>query len=131
MAKKSVKITGLGDAIAQELTVYHTNVTEKVGNLAETAVKALVKKTKATAPVATGSFQKNIASKRLDGGRLGAQTFVWYVKPPDHRVTHLLAHGHATVDGGRVAGNPFLQNAVDEVLPEYEKAVEEAIKNGK
>ena len=36
--------------------------------------------------------------------------------------------GHATKDGKRTKANPFLKNAIDQVLPEYEAAVEEAIK---
>jgi hypothetical protein len=32
------------------------------------------------------------------------------------------------VNGGRVPGDPFLKNALDEVLPDYEKDVEEALK---
>ena len=45
-----------------------------------------------------------------------------------HRLTHLLVHGHATRNGGRTKANPFLKNALDAVLPEYERAVEEAVK---
>lgn len=126
---KGLKAEGLGEAITQELTLYHQNVLEKMDAAAKKAVKDLVKKTKASAPEQTGSFKKNIASKAMPT-RIGAVQQVWYVKAPDHRLTHLLVHGHATVDGGRVAGNPFLENAVNDVLPEYEKAVEEAIKNG-
>ena len=54
--------------------------------------------------------------------------YIWYVKAPDHRLTHLLVHGHATRNGGRTKANPFLKNALDDVLPEYERAVEEAVK---
>lgn len=126
---KGLKIGDLDKALAKELTMYHQNVVEKMDAAASKAVKDLVKKTKATAPEMTGSFKKNIASKAMPT-RIGAALYAWYVKAPDYRLTHLLAHGHATVNGGRVPGNPFLQNAVNDVLPEYEKAVEEAIKNG-
>jgi hypothetical protein len=127
---KSVKPSALGAAIAQELTVYHQNVTEKLDELSEKATKNLVKKTKVTAPsYLRGSFKKNIASKRLEK-KLNGSTYVWYVKPPDHRLTHLLVHGHATKDGGRTRANPFLANALGEVLPDYENDVKEAIKNG-
>lgn len=124
---KSIKPQDLGAAIAEELTLYHEEVLEKVNAAGETAVKDLVKKTKATAPVASGSFKKNIAWKKVDKG-LGHQTFVWHVKAPDHRLTHLLVHGHATRTGGRTRANPFLKNALDAVLPAYEKAVEEAVR---
>lgn len=129
MAKK-VTLDSLGDAIAEELTVYHEDVIEAIDKLSETAVKDLVKKTKATAPVgARGSFKKNISSKRLEKTKRGSK-HVWYVKAPDHRLTHLLVNGHATKNGGRTKGDPFLQNALSEVLPEYEKAVKEALQNG-
>lgn len=127
---KNVNPGNLAAAIHKELTVYKADLTDAVNEAGEKAVKKLVKLTKATAPVGVrGSFKKNITSKAIPGVS-GMKEFVWYVKPPDHRLTHLLAHGHATVKGGRTRANPFLQNAVDTVLPEYEKDVEEAARNG-
>lgn len=132
MAKKStIKVADLGTAISQELTLYHQEVNEKIDAASEEAVKALVKKTKATAPVGKrNSYRKKIAGKLLKKTANGS-TYVWYVKAPDYRLTHLLVHGHATKDGGRTKADPFLKNALDQVLPDYEKKVEEAIKNGK
>lgn len=125
---KAIKPSDLGEAIAEELTVYHEDVTESVNAASERAVKKLVKLTKASAPVgARGDFKKSIASKLLKKSNRG-NTFVWYVKAPNHRLTHLLVHGHATATGGRTKGDPFLKNALDEVLPEYEKEVKEALK---
>lgn len=126
---KTIKSGDLGQAIEQELTVYHKNVTTRINKLSAEAAKTLVKKTKATAPKKTGSFRKNIASKVLQKGT-GGDKYVWYVKAPDHRLTHLLVHGHAKQNGGRVKGDPFLENALNEILPEYENAVEETVKNG-
>lgn len=125
---KSVKLGDLGAAIGQELTIYHTEVIEKLDAAGNAAAKKLVKLTKSTAPKGErGSFQRSISSKRLEKNNRGS-TYVWYVKPPDHRLTHLLVHGHATKNGGRTKANPFLKNALDVVLPEFEEAVEEAIK---
>ena len=123
----TIKPDEIGKAIEQELTTYHRDVLTRVNSASEEAVKALVKKTKATAPKRSGRFRKNIASKTVLGDH--GNRYIWHVKAPDHRLTHLLVHGHAKPDGGRVKGDPFLKNALDEVLPEYENAVEEAIKN--
>lgn len=123
---KTIKPADLGKAIEQELTVYHKRVVERVNAAGEGAVKDLVKRTKATAPKRTGSFRKNITSSTEQGPR--GNTYTWHVKAPDYRLTHLLVRGYAKQNGGRVPGNPFLQNAVDEVLPKYEQAVEEAVK---
>lgn len=127
----TIKSKDLDAAIAQELTLYHRDVLDKVNSASEKAVKALVKKTKASAPIgARGDFKRHISSKLLKTSRIGGKTFVWYVKAPDHRLTHLLVNGHATKDGGRTKANPFLYNAWNSVRQEYEKDVEEAVKNG-
>ncbi len=124
----SIKLENLGSAIADELTIYHKDVTEAINNLSQQAAKDLVSRTRTTAPVgARGSFRKSIASKRVQQTPNG-DTYAWYVKPPDYRLTHLLVHGHATKDGGRTKASPFLQNACAEVLPDYEKKVEDALK---
>lgn len=127
---KVIKPEALGAALSQELTLYHNRVLVGVDEAGSAAIKRLVKLTKATAPEgARGSFKKNITSKLLEKGKRGSK-FVWYVKPPDHRLTHLLVHGHATKDGGRTKADPFLENALEQVLPEYEQEVKEAIENG-
>ena len=124
---KSVKPEKLGAAIQTELKLYSESVTERVNAAGRTAANKLKKLTKATAPVASGSFKGNIAVKEVDAGN-GMKKYIWYVKPPDHRLTHLLVHGHATKTGGRTKADPFLTNAMNIVQPEYEKAVEEAVK---
>lgn len=125
---KTIKPTDLGAAIAEELTTYRDGVVERVNAAGDKAIKKLVKQTKATAPKRTGSFKKNITSKEIvPKTGTGMKLYVWGVKPPDLRLTHLLVHGHAKVNGGRVPGDPFLQNALDQVLPEYEEDVKEAL----
>lgn len=134
MAKRGVSrvsVTGLGTAIQQTLTLYHQDVNEGIDECSQKAVKDLVKRTKATAPVGyRGSFKRNIASKQLKKS-LNGSTYVWYVKAPDYRLTHLLAHGHAKKDGGRTRADPFLANAVDVVKKDYEEAVKEVLRRGK
>lgn len=125
---KRVGIENLGAAIGRELTIYAENVTDAVNDEGRKAMKKLVRQTKATAPVGNrGTFKRNIAMKETQEGR-NMKRYTWYVKAPDHRLTHLIVHGHATENGGRTKANPFLQNALDQVLPEYEAAIKEAIK---
>ena len=128
----------LSTQMEQVLTVYNEEVNEKLREITQESMKKLVKETKATAPRGRrkGKYRRSITAdysgtrkspRGLKGQNVNA---VWYVKAPDYRLTHLLVHGHATRDGGRTRANPFLQNAVDKVIPEYERKVEEAIKNG-
>ena len=126
---KTIKPEELGAAIQEELTIYHEGIIERVNAAGAAAIQKLHKLTRANAPVASGSFKRNISTKEETNPSTGMKQFVWYVKAPDHRITHLLVHGHATRNGGRTKADPFLQNALDTVLPEYEESVEEALKS--
>lgn len=126
---KTVSLDQLGAAIEAELALYHDNVVEKVNTAGEASIKKMVKLTKASTPERTGKLKKAIAYKAISSGH-GAKAYVLHARAPSHRIFHLAVHGHATSTGGRARGNPFLANAVNAVLPEYERAVEEAIRNG-
>jgi hypothetical protein len=128
---KAVKANGLADAISQELTLYSNEVNARLDKAGNKAIKELERITKDTAPFDATAYHRhyvdNIATTK-EANRAGVTRFIWFVKAPCHRLTHLLVHGHATRDGGRTLANPFLQNALNRVLPEYEKDVQEAVK---
>lgn len=135
---KGIRADKLGAAIEQQLTIYSEEVNEKIATATAETMEKLVKITKDTAPKDRGSFSKNITSdsnklrkaKRSAHGGLHGRVIktTWHVKAPDYRLTHLIVHGHATKDGGRTKANPFLQTALERVLPEYEAKIEEVIK---
>lgn len=125
-----ITIDRLPEVISRELENYSKEILKGIDGASERAAKKLVKLTKATAPVGTrGQFKKSITSKKIESGPLSTAR-VWYVKSPDHRLTHLLANGHATRNGGRVQGDPFLRQSWDTVRAEYEREVEQVIQNG-
>ena len=118
------------------LTIYSEELNEKLREITQESMKELVRETKATAPRGKrGQYRRRIAADYTGtkhsarGIRGNTVKAIWYVKAPDYRLTHLLVHGHATKDGGRTTPDPFLQNALDKVLPEYEQKVQEAISN--
>ncbi len=118
----------LAAALQEQLTIYGKEVQEGVNDAGRTAMEKMVKLTKANAPTGErGKFKKAITMTEEDAG-IGDKRFIWHVKAPEHRLAHLLANGHLTRDGKRTKADPFLKNAVDAVLPEYEQAVEEAVK---
>lgn len=132
--KRSIKITDLDKVLTQDLTAYAKSVTEGIDKAASTAVRDLVRITRDTAPFNARAYHQHymdlIASKKVESRATGS-TYVWYVKPPGHRLTHLLVDGHETRDGGRTQADPFLENACDRVLPEFERNCKEVLKNGK
>lgn len=130
---KNIPLDKLGEVIGEELRLYTSEVNDRIYKAGQKAIKEVERKTKDTAPFNARAYHKHYVesitfkSERL---RAGVDRHTWYVKPPHHRLTHLLVRPHETRDGGRTQGDPFLQNALDAVLPEYEKEVEEALKNG-
>lgn len=124
----SIKPAQLGEALAEILGQYKDSKVEQVNAAGERAIKKLVKLTKKTAPKDSGDFAKHLTYKETQMP-MGDKEYTWGASAPKHRVTHLLVHGHATVNGGRVEGSSFLSDALAEVLPEYEREVEEAVQN--
>ena len=135
-----VASTEVAAALEAQLTKYNEELNEKLTTVVEESIDRLVKLTKASAPRGprNGQYRKNIASEKtqLKRARRGTHaglhgrvlTATWYVKAPDYRLTHLLVHGHLKKNGvDRTKANPFLRNAVDQVIPEYEQKVQEAL----
>lgn len=120
----------LGEALSAMLGVYSKQVVDRVNDATKTSMCKLVKLTQETAPLGkrNGRYARAITStfEQTPGGTIKG---IWHVKAPEYRLTHLLAKGHATKSGGRTKANPFLRNALDQILPEFEEAVEEALKD--
>ncbi len=128
----TVSIDQLGEAIAKELTIYAKDVQTRVDKAGQKAAKELERITKDTAPFDATAYHRHFADNiaiKTEETRTGGKRYIWHVKAPCHRLTHLLVHGHETRNGGRTRPDPFLQNALDRVLPEYEHDVEEAVKS--
>lgn len=77
----------------------------------------------------TGAYRKAIASRPTT--RTSSElVMTWYVKAPHYRLSHLLEFGHATRNGGRTIAYGFIGKAEKKAVKQFQKEVEEAIKNG-
>ena len=75
-----------------------------------------------------GKFKKAITWKKEDYPLSHKAT--WYVKSPEYRLTHLLAHGHELFVFGkpmnrRTDGHPFVHDARDNAEENLEKNIRE------
>ena len=123
-------LSTLGEVIGEELKLYTFETNEKVYKAGQKAIKEMERITKDTAPFNADAYHKHyvdMIATKSERRRTGVTVHTWYVNAPAHRLTHLLVNGHETRDGGRTAGNPFLENALAMVLPQYEKDIEEAL----
>lgn len=126
MAKTPIE--KLDSQIKKILEEYDTEVTDGV----EQAAKACAKKGAAAI--------KALASSMFAGS--GAYASGWKVDEKKSRLyvsetiynstkpglAHLLEHGHAKVDGGRVAGRPHIAPVEAEITKEFEEKVIDVIK---
>lgn len=128
MADK-LKISGdqVDVALRKVLESYNARTIERINAASEEAAKELVRITKRTSPVKTGKYRRligyEITEKRPTGN-----VYTWRAAPPRHRLTHLLIHGHRTRNKRRTKANSFLQDAIDQVQPKYDAAIEAAAK---
>lgn len=107
---------------------------ERVDELTKAAVEQLVALTRESAPrgsrlvrrdsdATRPHFLTSISYKKLEASWFGASRYLWFVKKPNYRLTHLIAKSHRARNNRVVQGNPFLQNALDTVLRDYETAI--------
>ena len=129
----SIDINRLAAQIANELATYSQDVVEKVNTSSNKVGKAAVKQLKKTSPrrppPVGGKYAKSWAMKTEPEVGQPHKRIV-HVKAPHYRLAHLLEYGHAKVGGGRVEGRPHIRPAEEEVIREFTREVEEAIKRG-
>lgn len=125
----NINIDQLAAEIARGLSEYSQEVVEKVNISSEKVGKSAVKQLKQTSPKRHGKYAKSwtMKTEKLFGQ---PDKRIVHVKAPHYRLTHLLEKGHAKVNGGRVDGIPHIRPAEEEVIREFTREVEEAIKRG-
>lgn len=125
MANQKIPIDGLADAIAKELAAYNQEVTDGMKDAVKEAAQECTKQIKQNSPMLTGSYRKGWTDKVMYDGREDIRVTVY--NRTDYQLTHLLEHGHAKVNGGRVAGKahigPAAQDAEDKLLREIQVVV--------
>lgn len=124
-------ITGLAAAVENDLTLYEKHINEGIRKQTDKSMRQLVKETKATAPVGhRKKHYKNSISSKTTKDAVYAYEKTWYVRGSDYRLSHLLNNGHQLRDGGRYPGTQFITKASVSILKDYERAIEEVLKDG-
>src|SRR5690606_26617277 len=114
-------IDQLASEIAKALRTYTNEVTEGLEEAKKRVAKETVKRLRSTSPKLTGSYAKGWRVKRVGSAQVVHNA-------TDYQVTHLLEHGHAKVNGGRVAPRPHIRKAEQEAIKEYLKEAEKVIR---
>lgn len=123
----NINIDQLADEITNIITQYGNDIIESVDksgkNIANKAVKAL----KETSPKDKGDYAKGW---KVTKDQEFAESPHYTIHNKTHyQLTHLLENGHVTKNGVRTRKYPHIKIVEEQVIDEYEQAVEEVIRN--
>ena len=134
MSRLSIDPDQFSKAVISILDDYGEDVAEEVRKAVDSTTRELVRETKQTAPRKAiggrpaGTYANHISSKV---GRNTPYVYskIWYVRSPEHRLTHLLNSGHALRQGGRWEGTGFLTEASKTHAASFEAKVRKAVRD--
>lgn len=125
---RRVQIDQLADAVMRELENYADTTTDGVKGAVKKAANTVKKEISATAPVRTGKYAKSWATKTTGENSHAIEITVH--SRNRYQLAHLLEHGHAKRNGGRVAARPHIAAAEQHGVEELEREIERSIRNG-
>lgn len=107
---------------------------QEYADLADTAMKKAVRKTatsvkneiSANAPKRTGKYAKSWTTKKIKENSHSLEITVH--SKDRYQIAHLLEHGHAKRNGGRVAGKPHIAPAEENGIDLLESLIEKELK---
>ena len=123
-----IQIDQLADTVMRELENYAETTTDGVKAAVKKAANTVKKEIPATAPVRTGKYAKSWATKTTGENSHALEITVH--SRNRYQLAHLLEHGHAKRNGGRVAGKAHIAPAEQDGIEELEHEIERSIRNG-
>lgn len=127
MAKADEFAAAIGDVLAEYTEEVAAAVEDAVTVTAKETVK-VVRREAQSVLGGSGAYAKSWAQKKAPA-KLKTMRFerVVYSKPPYYRLAHLLEHGHAKVNGGRVAGRPHISAAEEYAIKRLDQLTRRGI----
>lgn len=115
----SIKAEDLAITIKASLEEWESDKWAKIEQLADEKGAELLERVKSDAPVMTGKYKRGFKVKKDKTYRQIKVTV--YNKSKRKSLMHILEHGHASANGGRVDGIPHLRDNEKEVNEEFYK----------
>jgi hypothetical protein len=117
----------LANEMQRVLAAYAEDVKAEIEVAKKETANAIMKELQVTSPKRKkggGAYRKGWAVKKMSQG--SNTKYVVYNRTR-YQLTHLLEHGHAKRNGGRVQPFPHIQIAEDRHFPEFIDKIERAI----
>lgn len=121
----TVSVDDLASAINEALQEYRDLAAEDMKRVINEAGKTIRKEIKARAPRESGQYAKSWRVKKIHEDSQSVELMVY--SPKRYFLTHLLEHGHAKRNGGRVSARPHIAPAEEvgeeKLMKDLEKAL--------
>ncbi|MCD8338099.1 MAG: HK97 gp10 family phage protein [Lachnospiraceae bacterium] len=125
MASDRVKINEMASAVMESLTEYADLAADEMKKAVQTAGKTVKKEIEATAPKDTGAYAKSWAVKKVKETSQSMDVVVY--SKTKYQLAHLLEHGHALRNGGRVKAYPHIAPAEEKGLEKLETELKKGL----
>ena len=127
MAKK-VNIDGLADAVMKELEEYAEVIDTDMRKAVTKAGQTVRKDIMAGAPKRHGDYSRSWSTKKTKQTSRSLEVTVY--SRNRYQLAHLLEHGHAKRNGGRVRAIPHIAPAQEAAEEQLLADIERGLKNG-
>lgn len=128
MANKKISIDALSETVMRELTEYADVVAEDMKAAVKKAGTTARKEISATAPTNTGAYAKSWSVKTTKESSRALEVTVH--SRNRYQIAHLLEHGHAKRNGGRVAARPHIAQAEELAVEQLQQEIERSLHHG-
>ena len=125
---KKIQIDELADAVNEQLEEYSKLSTEVVKTAVTKAGNSVKKDIGANAPRQTGKYAKSWRTKKTK--ETSTELVVTVYSPPRYMLAHLLEHGHAKRNGGRVRAIPHIAPAEEAAEAVLLRDIERGLRDG-
>ena len=123
-----VNVDQLANAVMRELEDYADTTSDGVKAAVRKAGNTVKKDIQANAPQQTGKYAKSWAVKTTKESSHAMEVTVH--SRNRYQLAHLLEHGHAKRNGGRVAARPHIAAAEEAGIEQLEAEIERSIRSG-
>ena len=127
MADIKVSVDEMDQAISEQLQKYAGSITEDMKDSLRDSAKEIRKDISSNAPVRTGRYKKSWTVKKIAENSTSLELVVH--SKNRYQLTHLLEHGHALRNGGRVEGKPHIKPAEENGKKKLVESLKEKIQH--
>lgn len=122
-----VLVDEMDQAISEQLQKYAGAITEDMKDSLRESAKEIRRDISRNSPVRTGKYKKSWSVKKLSEDSTGLDLVVH--SKNRYQLTHLLEHGHALRNGGRVEGKPHIKPAEEAGKKKLVESLKEKIQH--